>query len=207
MEEIARVADLAERLRKYFNTVGTAYAFFAFGMVICGYWLVFVSLKDLLYPGAPWSRVTPVAALAMWAVVALCVVALVKTAPKSRWRTEEGWREGLRWTVSFLAPFLAVYLAPLPDPRLYTVVWYPALGVSLLLVHLLLEREWISRRSVVARPFLMSSLATLATTPLVVYALRAGDVACSWAMALGLMLLSYYVAGVYAMYKASRLFS
>ena len=94
MEEMAKVADLAERLRRYFGTPSLAYSFFAFGAGLGGYWLAAISLKELLWPEVPWGVAAPVAALAMWAVVALCVIALQKRMPKGS--VEQGPREGLK---------------------------------------------------------------------------------------------------------------
>ncbi|RLE80164.1 MAG: hypothetical protein DRJ51_04430 [Thermoprotei archaeon] len=194
VEEVARVADFAEKLRRYFSTVASAIAFFVFGMVCGGYWLIMSSL-NLLFPWA---------VLGMIVIVILCLYSMSKALPG---RMEVPRHEGLRWIFAFVAPFTVLYAIPLPDPRLYTISWYLALGIALLLVHLLIERREFARGSIVAKPFLVSSIIMLVTYPLIVYMLYAGSLISSWMFALGLLLIAYFVAGVYALNRASKLFS
>lgn len=205
MEEMARVADFAERLRRYFFTLSAAYAFFTFGMAIAGYWLLAVSIKPIAFPNVGWEQYSLAAAAVMGAIAGLCVMVLEKTAPKAS--LSKDWREGFKWLASFAVPFFALYLIPVPEPSLYALMWYPALALAHLAVYLLLERPRVRRGLVVARPFLLSSVEILATTPIVFYAHLMCGIDCSWAMALGLMLLSYCAAGIYAMHRASKLFA
>jgi len=203
-EDLARLADFANRLRRFLWTTSQANSFFAFGMVLTAYWLIGISLGledvQFLY----W-------ALGMIPAIALCVASIYAAMPK-RAAAKPLSMEGARWIASFALPFASLYMAYVllierVSPAMLSILWYPALGIALLLAHFLLERPWMARGLMVAKPFLVSSLLALAGCPVVVYAaLTRGALAASL-LSLGLMLLSYYVAGIYALIKASRLFS
>jgi len=100
---------------------------------------------------------------------------------------------------------LAFLVASASSPALYSVVWYPALAVALLLIHLFIEREAYRRGEVAARPFLVSGVSALATTPLAVYAALRHPGA-GWMLALALMQASYSVAAFVALKGAARAF-
>ena len=196
--EVARVADFAERLRRYLWTTYSAVNFFVFGMAIAAYWLIGVSLglKGVEY--SYWAA-------GMAAVVVLCVAVLEGVEPR-RGVKEELSREGLRWAASFILPFIAVYAVACWYPSLFVNGWYLALGLAMLLAHLTLERPWVSRGSMVAKPFLFSAALILPSYVLVEWSYVAMGATSSWLLALGLMLTSYFTAGVYALLKAARLF-
>lgn len=130
----------------------------------------------------------------------LCTFLVAKTVPGIR--RERLPNEGARWIASSIIPIAtAIFIS-----FLYSVLpslWYGVLGASFLLAHLLIERPLISAGLLKARPFLLASIPILLTFP----ALLLLPPYIDSMIALGLCLLFYSLSGVYALARASKLFS
>jgi len=199
--EAARLSDLAARLKKYFATVVAAYSFFFYGTVVASYWLAAAAISFLIEAGEnPYYWI--LALLAMIPVLLLAGLLSGAAAPKAGSKT---WRQRgrLAGPIFALAFALAYIIAGALSPPLCSVAWYPALALAHLLVHLLIEREAYRRGEVAARPFLVSGVSALVTTPLIVYVamqhLQAG-----WMLALSLVLASYSAAAFAALRGAAH---
>ena len=199
--EAARLSDLAGRMRKYFATVVAAYSFFFYGTVAASYWLAAVALS-LLFEAGDDPRFWVSALLAMIPMLALAGFLSGAARPKVGSKT---WQRKGRLVSSIFAVIfaLAFLVASASSPALYSVVWYPALAVALLLIHLFIEREAYRRGEVAARPFLVSGVSALATTPLVAY-VAMHHLPAGWMLALSLMLASYSAAAFIALRSATR---
>jgi len=197
VEEVARVADYADRLGKYMGAFMAAVNFFVWGMAITGYWLVVTFIGPR---GFEWTW----AAVVMMVVAAFMVYLLLRITPKPA-RREVLPHEGFRWVLSFALPFMVIYLLPMPSAFDATLDWFLALGIAMLAVHLTVEREYVKRGFQVERPFLVCGVSMVASSPVLAYAtLIKGFEA--WPLSLGLLLLIYCGTGVYCVNKAWKLF-
>ena len=193
------LADLAQKMRRYFLTVQMAYAFLFNATIICAYWLAVVSLAFLF--DLDELLLFWVAALLILIPVVLLAAYVSGVASPSA--TSQVWRtRGKYFGLFFAVPFVITYSMRLP-PYMYSIAWYPALAVSLLLVHVFIERESYRRGEVLAMPFLASSVLALSTSPLVFIIVGKSPLA-AWTLALSFMLTSYTFAAFIALYKARR---
>lgn len=193
------LADLAQKMRRYFLTVQMAYAFLFNATIICAYWLAVISLAFLF--DLDELLLFWVAALLILIPVVLLAAYVSGVASPSA--TSQVWRtRGKYFGLFFAVPFVITYSMRLP-PYMYSVAWYPALAVSLLLVHVFIERESYRRGEVLAMPFLASSVLALSTSPLVFIIVGKSPLA-AWTLALSFMLTSYTFAAFIALYKARR---
>ncbi|MEM1508265.1 MAG: hypothetical protein QW291_02185 [Thermofilaceae archaeon] len=194
------LADLAQRMRKYFLTVQAAYAFLFYGSFITAYWLVVVSLAVLLnaWNTSMFWIATMLALILLIILVGYIVAAASPRATSPVWRTR-----GKFFGLIFATPFIVLYALPWTSP-FYIVVWYPALAISLLLEHLFIEKEEYRQGNILVRPFLLSSSIMLVTTPLVL-AVTVASLTAGWMLALSLVLLSYSIAALVALRGARKL--
>lgn len=196
VEEVAKVADYADRLSKYMGSLVPAVNFFVWGMAVAGYWLILT----FICPGGVYWILAGLAMLALALFMAFC---LFHAMPLPR-RCVALSHENLRWALSFAVPFLLIYSVPKPTYFYATSDWYLALGVALLAVHIAIERHYVKSGRQVGRPFLLCGTIVLATSPAVAYAtIMAGFSA--WTLSLGLMLLAYCSTGLYCISKAWKL--
>ncbi len=199
--EAARLSDLAARLKKYFATVVAAYSFFFYGTVVASYWLAVAAISFLIEAEGNlyfWILVS----LAMIPVLLLAGLLSGATVPKAGSKTWEQ-KGKLAGPIFALAFALAFIIAGALPPALCSVVWYPTLALAHLLVHLLIEREAYIRGEVAARPFLVSGVSALVTTPLVAF-VAVQHLQAGWMLALSLMLASYSAAAFAALRGAAR---
>ncbi len=195
IEDIVSLGEFAKKLRVYFSTASMGISFLIFGAVFGGYWLVIFSIGSLY--NSPWIFIG--GSLGVIPLASLCSLLVVKAVPGIK--RESLPHEGARWTISFIPIIAAILISSLYG--LPTSVWYGGLGVSLLLAHLLIERPLISRGLLSVRPFLLASIPMLLTFP----APLSLPPYLDSMTALGLCLLFYSLAGVYALVRAAKLFS
>jgi hypothetical protein len=197
IEEIVNLGEFAKKLHIYFRTASMGISFLVFGAVFGGYWLVIFSIGAIYK--SPWIFIG--GALGCIPLTFLCVFLVAKTVPGIR---REGIpNEGARWVASVIIPIATAILISLLYPEASSFLWYGVLGASFLLVHLFIERLLISAGLLNARPFLLASILILLTFP----ALFLLPPYTASMTALGLCLLFYSLAGVYALARASKLFS
>ncbi|RLE52497.1 MAG: hypothetical protein DRJ33_03725 [Candidatus Methanomethylicota archaeon] len=197
VEEVAKLADYADRLKKYMGSFIAAVNFFVWGMAIAGYWLIALLLG---LHRMQWT----IAVALMFTFVAFIVYLLARVTPTPV-KAVHIPREGLRWVLSFSIPFAVIYSIPKPSVFYSVFDWYFALGIALLAVHFAVEREYVKKGLQIGTPFLFCGTAMLATSPLIVYAIivKGYD---AWLLSLGLVLLTYCGTGIYCVNKAWKLF-
>jgi len=198
--------DIVKRTRVFLFNLVNSVAFLMFGGLFTGYWLIVSSL-----PMEWWGWLA--AALGAFALGMLGGAVLETYLPWPR-LTRAGMpsRIGLRWLASLIPPFtVAIALYAIGSgtwlEEYFSVLWYPFLGVALVLAGLLIEKPTttLNPELVKAKPFLATGVATLLLSPIAFTAAKIlGDPA--WTIALGLMTLSYTVAGIYTLHKALRVF-
>lgn len=192
--ETAELVDLAHRLRSYLQETNVAHFFLIIGASIASYWLYAVALS-LLFSLSGSATYWVAAFIVMFLFLAAVLKVLAQVTPKVGSSVRREKREFLAW---FL-PFVVLYALPMPAPAFYSIAWYPALTVALLLNHFLVERGAVRRREVASRPFLVSGVFNLCMLPLVLYSTLISLFA-SWLFALSSMLASY----TFAAYRALR---
>ena len=195
IEDVVNLGEFAKRLRVYFSTASMGISFLIYGAIFGGYWLTIFSIGSLYES----SWIFIVGALGCIPLAFLCAFLIAKTVPGIK--RDRIPHEGVRWVFSFMIPFAAVIIGSLY--RVPSSIWYAALGASLLLVHFLVERPLISAGFLKAKPFLAASIPMLLSFP----ALLSLPPGLDSVAALGLCLLFYSSAGVYALARAARLFS
>jgi glycopeptide antibiotics resistance protein len=195
MEDAATLGEFARKLRVYFRTASMGISFLIYGAIFGGYWLLIFSIGSLY--NSPWIFIG--GTLGVIPLVFLCALLVAKTVPGIR--RERLPYEGARWMVSLIIPIAAAIIIG----SLYSIpsLWYGTLGASFLLVHFLIERPLVLNGLIKAKPFLLASILMLLSFP----ALLSLPPYLDSMAALGLCLLFYSLAGVYALVRAAKLFS
>ena len=185
VEEMARVARLAVRLRRLVAYVVTGLAYYVYALgVVAGYFTL-QGLSPIL--GINGYSYTLGAFLGI--AIATASVMLVSREAARVLGGEGVYVASL--PIALALGILAAIAASIATPRASYLAWYPGLGGYLLGLGLTTrprEYRW---------PHLLSSTILLATTPLV-YLLESND------LAIGLMSLAYFTAGPASVYRGLR---
>ncbi len=211
-DEYGELARLAEKTRLFLFNLTGAVSFFVFGGFFAGYWLLVASLpSDIPYV---W-----VLGLIGAIVLSILLAYLISSLPRPRAKVSVFRRlkyGRLRWLIAFVLPFIIAYnVAPVVlglEPKLFeeltSVLWFPALGAALLLVHVLVVMPLEKRASgfMRSKPFLLAGSISLLTSPLVFAVALLDDADRAWMIALGLMVISYSISGLHALYSALKVF-
>jgi hypothetical protein len=198
MEEEAKLGELVLKLEKYRYNVLMTFSWPIFGMIFGSAALLLNSAyligKSLGFEVPPhvWLLMI-IAGLASGLVFGK----MMKYAPYK----ERVWR---RTVITMMTPFIVAYAIP-ANPFYYTTVWYPALGVALLLTGLLVERR---SEYLVASPMTVVGTITIATSPILLMLSRlptgfetllAAGLICT-----AMMLINYLIGALYGLHKAQR---
>lgn len=204
---VEEFTDMVRRTRVFLFNLVDSVAFLMFGGLFTGYWLVVGSLQ------VDWWGWL-VAALGAFALGVLGGVVLECYLPWPRLASASmPSNTGLRWLTSLVSPFavmIVLYAAGTGTwlEEYFSVLWYPFLGVALVLAGLLIERPTAALNPGLmrAKPFLATGLATLLLSPLALAAVEVLGGDRAWTVALGLMILSYTVAGIHTLHRALSAF-
>ncbi|MGB9708795.1 hypothetical protein [Infirmifilum uzonense] len=200
VKEASDIFQLASKLRKYFVSVASAYQFLFIGSFMTAYWLLVVSLAFALGNTSAfyWNG----AAVASLIPLVGGLIAALRSIPQLESRK----RFSLKEAALFGASFTVFYTLPV-SPRWiwFSIAWYPSIAVSLLGLHLLYERGAWKRGEILSRPFLVSSIILIVTSPLIVYVTLNNNLA-GWFLSLGLMLLSYAISALIALMASRKIF-
>lgn len=198
---VADLVDFAGRLRKYRLNLSYAYSFFAYGCAISSVILLVLALGFEKFPLA--------FGIAVVVAIIPCVL-LISTIFKDAYSFETSRlaHEGMYWMISFALPFAILYsfgfLFVAYIESWYHNAWYPALGISLLLVSVLIENKYVKDKLLLGRPFLLTSTCIIITSPLPF--IVSGITYYGNLMGIGLMLLLYFVAASYMLIKSNKAF-
>jgi len=198
MKEAAELGELALKLEKYRYNIITALSWPIFGMVMSSAVLLINSLYlvgDSLGIDIPpyiWILLIP-AAIASGIVFGR----LMKYTPYR----EKKWRKAV---VTMFLPFFIAYIIP-GSPFYYTIAWYPALGIAMLLTGILIERK---SEYIVANSMTLVGLLILATSSvlLLMSKLPASKetMIATGLVAIAMMLVIYLLGALYGFSKAQR---
>ncbi len=188
LSEAAELASFVRRVARFLLEAVNAYAFFAFGMGVIGSIIVAGVLGALYGLNEGISTIIGVAVGIVLSIAAFYWVA----GPTWRYLAKRGVKtsDSRAW-LAFLGVGAAYAPSPLAPGWYPSVAWYPGLAVSLLLLYTVIH----------ARSLLLAGILLAATTPLV---LAAAPLGFGAALASGLLLLIYLIAGGYALREASR---
>ena len=198
MEEAAELATLARRLRAYRELLQGAYAFFSFGMVIAGAFLVAAASATLLSLRGPALALLYVASIGGSAAAASIVMGRV---------FGDGVLSGRDAAIGagvFASFYALIYALSITSPHLASlapVAWFPGLGLYFVVLYALELRRGDPGAAVMRN----TGLAILGLSPPVLIASFRSPGAAA-ALALGLVLLIYHCVGTYLMYRANRMF-
>ncbi len=139
MEELTRLGDLAVRLERYMSCIAAALSWVVFGMIFAAFLMLGWSLTLL---GFDYRIIWLCLALSLIAAT-LTTIKLKRMLPK-----EDEVRKRFHGLGSILMaiPFLVTY-GIIPSlfnvPAIYySIIWYPSLGVGLLLAGMYVERGY-----------------------------------------------------------------
>ena len=209
MEGLREFTRMVEKTRIFlFNLIG-AVSFFVYGGFFTGYWLIIVSL--------PLTDYMWVLGLVGAVILGIGLSFFSSTLPWPKIKAiKELRRSSLRWLVSFVLPFIIAYnimpliidVSPEVMEKLVYILWYPSLGVALILAHTLVMRPLgkLNPGLIKSKPFLVAGVIILATTPMVFIVLWLIGTSNAWTLALGLMIIAYTTSGVYSLSSALRVF-
>jgi len=181
-------------------------AFFIYGGLVTGYWLLIASI-----PMVWWLWI--VAAIGGCALCGLCGWVLSRYLPWPRMISSKKPRYlGLRWLLAFTIPIPIITaitsIIPTYMEKIYVVMWYPYLGMSLLLASILIEKPItkLNPELVRSRPFLITGSTLLILTPIPIITTLIVDEFSGWLIALGLMIMTYTITGILVLRIALRVF-
>jgi len=191
VEEMARLADLAVRVKRFLVFTVSAYAFYVYALGVLSLAFVFSSIAALA--GLDQALMTGAGSVIGVFTASYVFGKMMRGAEafaSGSKKPGEDRRAVLFFLLLFASVFTVALIVPLAYPRGEDVGWYPGVAVMLLLLYLV-------NRSEEMRPHLYTSLFMLATSPLIVYY-------DSQSLAIGLMSLSYFIAGTHMTLKALR---
>ena len=203
MEEMSKLGDLAVKLEAYRVRIATAMSWVVFGMIFGSLTVLAQSLTLL---GLGWW-VTPLLVAVAGLVGGAVHVRFMKFLPVDR-EMRRRWRIG---TILLFVPFVVTYsLLPLlidVTPLYFMVVWYPSLGLGLVLCGSYAEKA--ERGGV--RVMTYTGLLILATSSVLIilfsYQQTATLVVASGLLCVSMMLLTYLAASIYVFFTAQRVIS
>ncbi len=186
MEEAKRLAELAVKLEEYRYRIVAALAWVVFGMIFgaattLSYALAMLGLGNWVFPLAV-------------ATAGICGCYIYGRF----WRFAPPETRGPDLMLPVL-PIAVAYALPvfvnLP-PAYFSVAWYPALGVGLLLYY---GRKKLRAK---LRPVAISGAAIIATSPLLIAA--SSNPAAAGLLGVGMMMLIYFVTAVKTFFDAEK---
>ena len=167
LAEVARVADLAEKLKAYRTSLAYSYCFLVWSSLMVGLPLIHTAI--MFSPWFPAVRAYHVQmlflvlALGIATSLAIMFYLLVRMGimglPTPR-------TAAIAWPLSFSIPFAVVYglISALGLFDLMPVAWWLAGGIAYTAVGLSVENALVREKLLFARPFLLMGLLALATS-------------------------------------------
>ncbi len=205
---VEELVSVVRKTRVFLYNLHMSIIFMVFGGLYTGYWLVVASLPD--------NFITWVlAGIGAFILAVICIYIAYRVTPPITPGYKVPDRVSERFIVAFVTPFIISYsvILQLLDnlgvkiiDEIANVIWYPSLGVGLLLAHLLFERviDKLNPGLVKSRPYLYTGLSITVSSPIPL-AIAILGYSSGWYLALGFTILSY-TAAVHAMYKALAAF-
>jgi hypothetical protein len=204
-----KVAELAIKLRKYFDTVYGAHIFLAIGTVIASYWMIIfatATVFNLFESLTFWLG----ALILMWILIPFSIRLVPYPSPI---KTASFVKKLSTWVLPFIILYTAsISLILSKDPLLTDMGktlnmggagWYLAVTLGLLLNHFVWEKQAYNKGQILAKPYVISGVFMLATSPAVYYFGHL-DIGAGNILAVGLMLLGYGIAAFISIRKAYR---
>jgi hypothetical protein len=204
-----KVAELAIKLRKYFDTVYGAHIFLAIGTVMASYWMIIfatATVFNLFESLTFWLG----ALILMWILIPFSIRLVPYPSPI---KTASFVKKLSTWVLPFIILYTAsISLILSKDPLLTDMGktlnmggagWYLAVTLGLLLNHFVWEKQAYNKGQILAKPYVISGVFMLATSPAVYYFGHL-DIGAGNILAVGLMLLGYGIAAFISIRKAYR---
>ncbi len=197
MEEMSNLGDLALKLEMYRGRIAIAMSWVIFGMIFGS---LTILAQSLILLGFEWW-VTPLLVAVAGLVGGIAYMRFMKFLPMNK-EIKRRWRVG---TLFLFIPFVVSYalLPALIDttPLYQMVVWYPSLGLGLLLCGSYAERERVRVMTYTGALILTTSLLLL---PFFSYQQTTTLIIASGLVCVSMMLLIYLTASIYIFFTAQR---
>ncbi len=202
-ENEIKLTDLIMRLEKYRYVLLVNFSWPIFGMAFGG--VVCIISAALLLSELLKVSVGPY----IWGVLAIPGIVggllygrLIMYLPRN---IQVGKMQKILLILSIMFPFILAYLYP-SSQFYYCVIWYPALGVGLLLNSFVLAK--ISKEYLSMESLRIASLLILVSSPLILYLKRVSGnfygILASGLLLNGLMILIYLIAALISIFKAEK---
>lgn len=197
MEDEIKLGELALKLEKYRYNIIKAFLWPIYGMLISSASILGISLflfgKKFNFNALPIFWAMLLVAGLFGAIITMKLMKYI-SYEKKRWR---------RGIVMFI-PFFILYSLP-GDQLYYMVIWYPALGLALLLTGLLVERN--SELSVTNTLIFVGILILISSPILLLFwkiPLSEELMIASYLITVSLMLINYLIGTIYTLLRAER---
>ncbi len=193
MDEISKLGDLALKLENYRSRIASAMIWVTFGMI---YGAMTLLGQTLFLLGFGWW-VIPLAVTIAAVGSGVTYFKLMKFLPLDR-ETVRRWRIG---AVLLFLPVLISYTLPAgaAGGMYYNTVWYPSLGLGLLLCGVYAERQ-----KVMASTGLTMLVSSLLLLPFFSYKQTLLSITAAGLLCISMMLLIYLGASIYVFFNAQR---
>ena len=197
MEDMAKLGDLALKLERYRYHIITALAWVVFGMLF-GSMLTLANSLILLGFGYKiyWILLVVAMILASYIYAKFLKYMPVESDVKKRWR--------IGIPLMFI-PFVIAYsvipiILNIETPLYFNTVWYPSLGICLLLYGLVAERTSRAMKYTGA----LISATSLILIPILRLPPSFNTVMGAGLLCLSMMMLIYFITAIYIFFRAQR---
>ncbi len=185
-EEMLRVAKLALRVRMFLYYTASSYAFFVYALSVISLALIGAYIDEKTGRTGVYTSTFSVIGLLLASTLFIWILRKVARAVGEEAVQTSGARGAIKATLLLVvAPVLAAFLVGFIYPPAAAHSWYPALGLFLVALYIQ------SGRQPHMRPHLLAGTIIILTSPPALYAM-------STKLTVGLMGLSYLIAGAYA---------
>lgn len=199
LKKLHEIGEFALRLKVYKNTLILGFSLYLFGMLIAGSLIVVNSLIDMNLVNSQAALFSILLAIIVPTVLSVYIIVYAfRAAPVVSEKSEY-------WIASSSIPFAVIYaISSIYCPEILHVVWYLALGLSLLIASTLLETKWAKENKIWAKPYMLSGLLITFLSPAVIYLGLKVQTADPAYLATGLTLIAFCISGTYSIVKAER---
>ncbi|RLI81773.1 hypothetical protein DRP04_05405 [Archaeoglobales archaeon] len=195
VEDMAKLGDIALKLERYRHNIASALSWVIFGMIFGSMVTLGNSLVLLGFGGIFWILL-----ILAGITSGYIYYKFWKYVPENR-EVKRRWKIGL---VFLFLPFIIAYSIPLPikTPLYCATIWYPSLGVGLLICGLYVEKTSLVKSTVYAGVLILLTSPLL--LPLFTMPVNPSLIVAAESLCTSMMILIYFITAIYAFFKAEK---
>ncbi len=153
VKKMALLANMTEKTVKYKLTLSYSISVLLFQITIAAGILLLLAFDVVS------NLVLFAGGIVFFVIIALVAYMAAFWQFFAQLESPHGNKEGLYWTISFIIPFAALYLIFTVIPIFpLEYIWFPALGLSYLMVAILIEHSYVTHDMLLARPYLIQGI-------------------------------------------------